>query len=247
MYHQKNRIILFSLLVILAVIIAACDRPFPSSDISLSTPTLLPTNLFVISPFPSSDNPMAMVEELSTGTALAETAAALTAGTPLAATETPLPEGADTSTPTTVGSTPQITSTSTPTLASGASSTNTPGSGQGSTGQSCTGTYTLQQGEFPYCIARRCNIDPDTLLASNNLTDGDVYMPGLTLTLPTGGFFPGDRSLSPHPTTYTVSSSDDTLYSIACKYGDVDPFAIAQANNISVGSALTAGQTLSIP
>ena len=34
---------------------------------------------------------------------------------------------------------------------------------------------------------------------------------------------------------------------LACIFGDVDPSAIAQANNISVGATLTSGQQLSIP
>jgi hypothetical protein len=37
------------------------------------------------------------------------------------------------------------------------------------------------------------------------------------------------------------------VYSIACKYGDVDPNAIASANNISVSAKLTVGQQLQIP
>ena len=53
--------------------------------------------------------------------------------------------------------------------------------------------------------------------------------------------------LQNHPTTYTVVSSSETLYSIACKFGDVDPSSIAAANGLSVGAALTAGQQLSIP
>ena len=59
--------------------------------------------------------------------------------------------------------------------------------------------------------------------------------------------FPGTRALRNHPATYTVAASDETVYSIACLFGDVDPSAIAQANNISPGAALSAGQQLSIP
>jgi hypothetical protein len=44
-----------------------------------------------------------------------------------------------------------------------------------------------------------------------------------------------------------VASSSETVYSVACLFGDVDPAAIAQANNISPGAALTVGQQLSIP
>jgi hypothetical protein len=44
-----------------------------------------------------------------------------------------------------------------------------------------------------------------------------------------------------------VKSSDETIYGVACLFGDIDPSAIAQANNISVDAALTAGQSLNIP
>ena len=108
-------------------------------------------------------------------------------------------------------------------------------------------TYTLQAGEFVYCIARRFNVDPDQTLSINGLSDGQTIYPGLVLKIPQSGSFPGDRMLQSHPTTYTVASSSENLYSIACKYGDVDPTSIAAANGIAVGAALTAGQQLKIP
>jgi LysM repeat protein len=109
-------------------------------------------------------------------------------------------------------------------------------------------SYTLQNGEFPFCIARRFNINPDDLLAANGLAGGDLYYAGQVLKIPqSGGGFPGDRMLRSHPASYTVSTSDETVYSIACAFGDVDPALIAQKNGISVGTALAAGQTLSIP
>ena len=108
-------------------------------------------------------------------------------------------------------------------------------------------TYTLQNGEFPFCIARRFNVDPDALLSASGLTSPDLYYPGLTLTIPQSGAFPGTRMLASHPTTYSVIASDETVYSVACKFGDVDPAAIASANSISVSSKLTAGQKLQIP
>ena len=39
-------------------------------------------------------------------------------------------------------------------------------------------TYILQSGEFPYCIARRFNVDPDALLSASGLTSPDVYSVG---------------------------------------------------------------------
>jgi hypothetical protein len=39
----------------------------------------------------------------------------------------------------------------------------------------------------------------------------------------------------------------DTIYTIACKYGDVDPNAIAQANSLQAPYDLSAGKVLHIP
>jgi hypothetical protein len=50
-----------------------------------------------------------------------------------------------------------------------------------------------------------------------------------------------------HPVTYTISRTDETLHTIACAFGDVDPLAIAQVNGISIDSPLYAGQQLNIP
>ncbi|MBW8012475.1 MAG: LysM peptidoglycan-binding domain-containing protein [Chloroflexi bacterium] len=107
-------------------------------------------------------------------------------------------------------------------------------------------SYTLHEGEFPFCLARRFNINFDTLMSANGLV-GDTFSVGQTLTIPQGaGPYVGVRARSPHPTQYTVGSSD-TFYSIACKFGDVYPEAIAQANGMGIDAVLTVGQTLQIP
>ena len=111
-------------------------------------------------------------------------------------------------------------------------------------------SYTLQAGEFPYCIARRYNVDPDALLSASGLTSAQAnsLSAGTVLTIPqNAGGFPGDRALRAHPATYTVASGDETVYSVACLFGDVDPNSIASANGISASAKLTLGQTLSIP
>ena len=72
-------------------------------------------------------------------------------------------------------------------------------------------------------------------------------MAGTTLRIPQTGFFPGARALRSHPTTYTVTSSNETFYSVACLFGDVDPAQIAQANGLSLGSVLNLGQAINIP
>jgi LysM repeat protein len=108
-------------------------------------------------------------------------------------------------------------------------------------------TYTLHEGEWPYCLARRFNIDVDDLLAANNLARGAVYPTGLTLTIPqNASTFDGERMLVTHPVTYTVLY-DDTFYSIACYFGDVYPEEIAAANGMSLTDTLTVGMQLSIP
>jgi LysM repeat protein len=106
-------------------------------------------------------------------------------------------------------------------------------------------TYTIEAGEHLYCIARRFNLNPQEL---QNLNPGSAALqPGDTLRIPqTGNTFPGSRALMSHPTNYTVRSGD-TIFKIACAFGDVDPYVIAQANNITPPYNLSAGETLYIP
>lgn len=109
-------------------------------------------------------------------------------------------------------------------------------------------TYTLQRGEYPYCIANRFNVDPVELLSLSGLSSGETYFAGTVLTIPQSGRpFPGERMRREHPAVYIVSSSGETLYSIACLFGDVDPLGIAAINNIPIDSIPSAGQPLNIP
>jgi LysM repeat protein len=107
--------------------------------------------------------------------------------------------------------------------------------------------YKLHRGEFPWCIARRFNVNPYELLRLNRLGAGQTYRVGQVLKIPqSGNPFPGERALHPHPDTYTVQKGD-TIYSVACSYGDVEPLAIADANGLVSPYALTVGQVLEIP
>jgi LysM repeat protein len=108
-------------------------------------------------------------------------------------------------------------------------------------------TYTLQKGEWPFCIARRYNLDAASLLALNGLTINDKPVTGTVLKIPTSGTWSnGPIYLLAHPATYTVRSGD-TINTVACKYGDVSPEAIIAANNLQSPYTLTAGQVLAIP
>jgi len=240
MKYNKNKLAMIILISVMAV--SACTQSYSQSPIA--TPTLIPPGLFV-SPFPSVENPMALVGEFMKGTA---TAAALTSAAGGGTTGTP-------GTPQAIATTPVVTGTpSTPTNAKVVATTPV----VVTTGPSLTPlpagarptTYTLQKDEFPYCIARRFNVDPEGLLQLNGLTSPEVYYQGLQLKIPQSGSWPdpSTRALRNHPETYTVTGNADTsVYGVACKYGNVDPAAIAQNNGISISAALTIGQQLKIP
>jgi LysM repeat protein len=107
-------------------------------------------------------------------------------------------------------------------------------------------TYTLEDGEYVFCIARRFDVNVSELLELNNLAPDTLVGPGLELQIPqTGNPFEGDRVLQEHPTTYIVQEGD-TLGSIACSFGDVSPELIMEQNNLS-SSDLSPGTELVIP
>ena len=249
MSNEKRGLLVGFSLVIATALITACTQSL--SQAPLATPTLISTGLFV-SPFPSVENPMAMIEEFAKQTAAAQTVAA---GGPTSTPATPqtvvttgtviTAQAVVTDTPTGTAFTPTNANSSiatTPVVVTPGGPTATP-----IPAGSRPASYTLQPGEFPYCIARRFNINPDDLLSINGLNSGSLYLPGITLKIPQSGVFPGDRALASHPVTYTVSSSDETVYSVACRYGDVDPAVLASTNGISVSADLTIGQQLKIP
>jgi len=248
---KNNNLRLVVMLTLGIMVASACTQPYSSAP--LASPTLLPTGLFV-SPFPSGQDPLQIIADLGTQTALAGTNVAngtLTPSTPVTAmTPTVGTQTGASLTPTLGFGVTLIATTAAPvTVMPGGSSVTpyvtvyVPTSIVGR-----PATYTLQSGEFPYCIARRFNLNPDDLLSINRISDGGLYYPGRTLTIPQSGTFPGDRSLLSHPATYMVSGNNDTsIYGVACKYGDVDPAAIASNNNLSLSSTLNIGQQLSIP
>jgi len=233
----KRGAMVASILMLVAIIASACNQPYSQLPSVTNTP-INPESLFA-TPIGGPTN-MTDVQNFATGTSLALT------GTPASAlvTQTPL------------GGTPQtVTETPTPLVALNTSTATLAVSGTQPSGTLPTSapvgsrppTYELQRGEFPYCIARRFDVNPEQLLTANSLTRGDIYYPNLTLTIPaSAGPFPPPRALRTHPTTYTATAGQ-TVYGVACVFGDVYPSAIAAANNISESSVLTAGQQLSIP
>ncbi len=248
---KKNlnlRVVTALLLGIMTV--SACTQPY--SQAPLASPTLLPTGLFV-SPFPSGQDPLQIIADLGTQTAMAATGAAggttspATAGTPVTPTVgTPFTA---TLTPTLGTPITVIVTTPVPVTVIVSGSTVTPqATVYVPTPSSRPANYTMQQGEFVFCIARRYDVNPDDILSMNGLFDSQTIYPGLTIQIPQTGSFPGDRSLRSHPATYTVTGNNDTtLYGVACQFGDVFPQAIASQNNLPLSTTLNIGQQLTIP
>ncbi len=246
MARLKRGTLIASTLMLIAVFVSACNRPFSTPPAVTETP--FDQSLFAtpIGQTPGAPG-MSDIELFGTGTAMAlsGTPAILATQTP----STPVGIGTQLGTQVVVGSvTPTpliaINPTATSTLAVSGAGTVLPTSGPSGPRPA---SYTLQRGEYPYCIARRFNVDPADLLSLNGLSSGDLYYPNLTLKIPQSGSFPGTRARQSHPTTYKVAASDETINGVACIFGDVDPAAIAQANNLSSNSALTIGQSLQIP
>ncbi len=108
-------------------------------------------------------------------------------------------------------------------------------------------SYTLHKGEFVFCLARRFNILPKDIMTLNGYESGDILYPGEVVQIPSNSrTYIGERALQYHPTTYSVIPGD-TLYSISCLFGNVDPRAIAVANDLDIDQTLTSGTILQIP
>lgn len=219
---NKKMIGLIMILLIASLALSACERPATRAPGGAATPT---SEI----PFPVATQPQIMVDILK--------------GTQTAAALTPQTGGgiAATGTPSFAYSTPAAGTAAAATSAPEVESTPYPASTPGK-----PASYTLLHGEFPYCIARRFNVNPVDLLSMNGLSMDSFPVTGATLNIPTSGSFPGERALKAHPTTYTVKAGE-TIGMVACYFGDVDPNIIYAANGIAVGTALTAGQVLQIP
>lgn len=230
---KSKQLLLFAVVVLVSIAVSACVRPASTPPSNEATPTSAGGEF----PVPGdTQDVMAQLEFLATQTELAKLGG--TPGlqdTPLAPAPTgdmlASPAPTEATQPTEVPPTPQ------PTTERIEVPTATPGR---------PSSWTLQKGEFPYCIARRYNVNPFDMLSLSGLSAGGTYPSGTVLKVPQSGSFPGNRTLVDHPDSYTVGSGD-TIYSIACIYGDADPNAIAYANGLESPYNLTPGQELYIP
>lgn len=227
-------ILIFSLAVTLLLV--SCQRAASQSpQISLSTPTgpssgatmTLPTGVGQV-------QMIGTTMMLRTMTAVAQTQSAQTPVPTVNPTSTPYGTPPQVIPPTGVASTPGAGTTPVIIVA-----TVTPG---------VPATYTLMLGEYPYCIARRFNVNQSELLSLNGLSDSSLLQPGSVMKIPQDGNpFVGERALHPHPAVFTVSSGTETIYGVACYFGDVDPTQIIAANSLVAPYTLHINQTLNIP
>jgi LysM repeat protein len=238
---KKTYYVIFILAILLTFGLGACTRSAsqPSSsedDGSLPLPTM------------GTQEPMSMLEEMATQTAIAleagaQVGEAVTSGEEATAEEGTAEEGAAEEAAPEGGTAEGGTAGETDENAGGGQE---PVSAPKE--YDVPDSYTLRSGEFPYCIARRFDISPAALLSANGLNINSNVMVGTKLTIPknAGSFDIGSRALRSHPTNYTVVSGD-TVYSIACLFGDVDPRAIEEVNGLSGSYSLDAGKVIKIP
>lgn len=126
----------------------------------------------------------------------------------------------------------------------------TPSSGTAPVG--IPNTYTVQQGEWFYQIARKFNITVAQLQAANPRVNPNFLYPGQVLRIPAEASpitpAPGDATPTPSagaPSTYTVQAGD-TLSSIAVKFKTTS-LALQIANNLPNPNAIYPGMVLIIP
>ncbi len=234
---------------ILSLLFTACQRP------ASVAPTVAPTATTDEIPFPVATQPQIMADILKqTQTAMALTTPTtgsfpMVTSTPAFVFNTPsanttpavdnitpavggnITPGVGTGTP----STPAVIATTAPTKI--VYPTPTPGR---------PATYTIQAGEFLWCLARRFDVSVGDLLTLNGMNNNSQPGIGTVIKIPTSGSFGDGRALKTHPTTYTVLAGD-TMGKIACSFGDVDPNTVYAANGLTAGTALTVGQVLQIP
>ncbi len=251
MAQKKSVFILVTALIMMAFVTVGCERSYAPIEEGQATPTL---DGEFPEPLPSD---MEGLLETGAQTAAAIAATELEAQVESSAEETAVPEEDDvdveitpdageassTESPTDPTATPAVAANTLPVIATTAVAPPTSVVGR-------PPSYTLQKGEFPYCIARRFNIDPGELLALNNLTIAQAQnlQPGLTLSIPqSGAVFPPPRARNTHPASYTVPQNT-TVYGVACYFGDVDPAKIMSKNtNVTDPNNIVAGTVLQIP
>jgi murein DD-endopeptidase MepM/ murein hydrolase activator NlpD len=137
------------------------------------------------------------------------------------------------------------------------------GAGSNTNSYSESGTVTVQSGQTIYSIARANSLSPDELARANNIAPPYAISVGQRLTVP-GRADPVAPSLArAEPQTIEAANAPtsqqqfgqgnthvvrpgETLFAVGRSYG-LNPFTIAEHNQLREPYALRVGQTLSIP
>ncbi|MBA4384130.1 MAG: hypothetical protein C0410_05290 [Anaerolinea sp.] len=248
---NKKYIGLMVTLAITVVLFSACARPATTSPTSTGAEATA-TNSEI--PFPVATQPQIMADILKqTQTAMALSTKdtsfpSISTSTPSFSFETPTPN-------TTLGVGGEITPTSTSSILVPSVPTSTPVSLATAAPTKITypsptpgrpATYTIEAGEYLWCLARRFDVVPADLLSLNGMNANSQPYAGTVIKIPQSGSFGAGRARNAHPATYTVRAGD-TIGGIACWYGDADPNTIFAANGLPAGSVITVGQVLQIP
>jgi LysM repeat protein len=104
------------------------------------------------------------------------------------------------------------------------------------------GEYTVQAGDTLYSIARRYGTTVEAIQSTNGIVNPWYIRVGQILIIPGGSTTPAPTTGG---TTYVVQA-DDTLYSIAARFGK-NVWDIVVANNLADPSLIYVGQVLIIP
>lgn len=236
---MKTRTLLFSILLMGSLILAACTR-------SATTETVPATATLGTVPDAGLDGGTGAgpkgdptMDALSTQLFSGSTQVAgggLDAGQAATATPSPIP-----------GVTQVVTATVVvPTLAPVITAT--------PVGGSCASPYTVKQGDWIYKIARECNLQPQAIIAANPGINPNRLTPGQRLNLPGAASAPtavvGATATAQPPAatckgTYTVKGGDN-LFRIAFNCGFTTE-QMAARNNIAPPYRIFPGQVLTYP
>jgi LysM repeat protein len=107
------------------------------------------------------------------------------------------------------------------------------------------GEYTVQAGDTLYSIARRYGTTVEAIQSANGIVNPWYIRVGQKLIIPGGSTAPAPTTGGATGTTYVVQA-DDTLYSIAARFGK-NVWDIVVANNLADPSLIYVGQVLTIP